>query len=188
MKSQEVWLKSLSGREGPSPARRVVSSMSSWRAAEEHLGLNDTAGLLLSIYSSTKDASSGFPSYSNTSTLLEWGYLQIYIFKRKRRIKHFIFCGKQDKRKIDPTKILFFLTENSKCLLFWYESVAEKVAQVPVWLSEPPLGTAQIKCPTASDMLWDVGVFSETSMSKKLLQKDELYHTAQPQLPRQNRI
>lgn len=73
-------------------------------------------------------------------------------------------------------------------MLFWYESVAEKVAQVPVGLPEPPLGTAQIKCPTASDMLWDVGAFSETSKSKKLIQKDEQYHTAQSQLPRQNRI
>lgn len=77
---------------------------------QKHSGLGDTAGLLLSIYFSTKDVSSGFPSCSNTSSLLEWGYLQIYIFKRKRRIKHFIFCGKQDTRKIDPTKILFFLT------------------------------------------------------------------------------
>lgn len=101
--------KSLSGREGPSPARWIVSSTLWGRAAEEHLGFDDTTQLLLSIYSSTKDVSSGFPSPSNTSTVLEWGYLQIYIFKRKRRIKHFIFWGKQDMGKIDPTEILFFL-------------------------------------------------------------------------------
>lgn len=75
---------------------------------------------------------------------------------------------------------------NSKCLLFWYVSLAEKLAQVPVWLSEPLLGIAQIKCPTTSDKFWNAGVFLETSMKKKLLQKDELYQMAQSKLPGQN--
>lgn len=70
-------------------------------------------------------------------------------------------------------------------MLFWYESLAEKLAQVPVWLSEPPLGTAQMKCPITSDKLWNAGGFLETSMNKKLLQKNELYQMAQSQLPRQ---
>lgn len=111
-----------------------------------------------------------------------------YIFERKRRIKRFYFLWKtrceEDRADQDP----IFPDLNRKCLLFWYENLAEKLAQVPVWLSEPPRGTAQIKCPTTSDKLWDAGVFLETSMNKKLLQKDELYQMAQSQLPKQNGI
>lgn len=120
---------------------------------------------LLSIYSSIKDVSSGIPSCSNTSTLLEWGYLKIYIFKRKNQALYFLWktrCG-EDRSDQDP----IFPDLNSKCLLFWYESLTEKLAQVPLWLSEPPLGTAQIKCPSTSDKLWNAGNQHEQEAATK---------------------
>lgn len=118
---------------------------------------------LHSTYSSTKEVSSDIPSWSNTSTLLEWGNLELYILKEKNQALYFLWktrC-KEDRSNQDP----IFPDLNGKCLLFWFESLAETLAQVPVWLSEPPLGTAQIKCPVTSDKLWNAGIFLETSMN-----------------------
>lgn len=102
--------RNLSGREGASLKGELFPSL---HEEEQQRSIWDSMTLHSSSSLFTFPLRMSVLGFHHVPTLLHYwsdGIYRYIFFKMKRRIKHFIFCEKQDTRKIDPTKILFFLT------------------------------------------------------------------------------